>query len=638
MNKRGIKELAQALVDQYGLTKSQAEKFIQQMFDVLNDGLHYEKQVKIKGLGTFKVTNVAPRKSVDVNTGEPIIIEGRDKISFVPDAAMRDLVNRPFAQFETVVVNDGVDFSEIDRKYAEGEVSQAETPESDESIGMPIEPQDNQEEGNAETQPESIETSSNVHDTENDHSTEVGVHEEVPAEQVQEQQTDGNSGASEQVAAGSVAASVQLAETLASVRDSSTEAPSTSKTEEARSSDTLESESEASLVQENATPQEAGTESSQAIGNPPIEKVQNEEQPAEGQEQTSEAEALKADEKASSNTSNVPSNEVTQQTDNEQVDGEDSPSDSKGMSAVGSDKTQPQSPTSRQEDHAIPTSSIYVEPLLHSKGSEPKEDAQPQQSQPWEGNDGESETKLEVQMLREQVKHNHNMIKVLAIGLGAVIVISAFGVFYMLGQINAKENRIEHLEASSQWVKEGKTSTQLASADSQVVAIAKMDSAKTANAVSQMKAAEQTAAAEQAKLEQEAKAKQQALAQQQADAQRAKAEQAKKLAAQQNAAEQAKKQEAALKTKKAEKAAKLKAEQEKKLSSQYDKDPRVRTGAYRIVGIDHEVTVRKGQTLYSISRAALGPGMECYVEAVNGGRTEFKAGEKVKIPALKLKK
>lgn len=73
-------------------------------------------------------------------------------------------------------------------------------------------------------------------------------------------------------------------------------------------------------------------------------------------------------------------------------------------------------------------------------------------------------------------------------------------------------------------------------------------------------------------------------------------------------------------------------------SSAYDKDPRIRTGAYRIVGIDHTVTVKAGQTLSSISRMALGPGMECYVEAVNGGRTEFKAGDKIKIPALKHKK
>lgn len=114
MNKAGVKELAEALTLKRGLTAEEAAVFVETMFDVLNNGLHHEKYVKVKSLGTFKVIPVNARKSVDVNTGLAIEISGRDKITFAPDPTLRDLVNRPFAQFETVVVNDGVNFADID--------------------------------------------------------------------------------------------------------------------------------------------------------------------------------------------------------------------------------------------------------------------------------------------------------------------------------------------------------------------------------------------------------------------------------------------------------------------------------------------------------------------------------------------
>jgi outer membrane translocation and assembly module TamA len=115
-----------------------------------------------------------------------------------------------------------------------------------------------------------------------------------------------------------------------------------------------------------------------------------------------------------------------------------------------------------------------------------------------------------------------------------------------------------------------------------------------------------------------------------------KAEEARRL---KTAAEKAaREREAAEKAAAERAAAQKKAEQTSANATAYDRDPRVRTGAYVIVGIDHTVTVRSGQTLTSISKANLGPGMECYVEAVNGGATTFKAGDKVKIPKLRLKK
>ena len=122
-----ISDLATFLSNKHDIKQKDAEKFISQMFDLLSESLNEEKQVKIKGLGTFKVTTVKDRASVDVNTGERIIIEGRDKISFTPDASMKNLVNKPFAQFETVILKDGVDFGEIDKKYNMEESEEEET-------------------------------------------------------------------------------------------------------------------------------------------------------------------------------------------------------------------------------------------------------------------------------------------------------------------------------------------------------------------------------------------------------------------------------------------------------------------------------------------------------------------------------
>ena len=118
MSKSSTSILAKRVSSKKGLTIAEAERFITKMFDVAKDAIQEDKQLKVKWLGTFKVTMVKDRESVDVNTGERIVIEGRDKISFTPDNILKEIVNKPFAQFETVVVNDGVDFTDIDEKFA----------------------------------------------------------------------------------------------------------------------------------------------------------------------------------------------------------------------------------------------------------------------------------------------------------------------------------------------------------------------------------------------------------------------------------------------------------------------------------------------------------------------------------------
>ncbi|HEY9543154.1 HU family DNA-binding protein [Prevotella sp.] len=106
-------DLVQDLVKVHKLTKEEAERFVNLLFELIDEGLSNDRLVKVKGLGTFKVTSVSARESIDVNTGERIVIDGRDKISFSPDAVLRDYVNRPFAQFETVIINEGVDVEQL---------------------------------------------------------------------------------------------------------------------------------------------------------------------------------------------------------------------------------------------------------------------------------------------------------------------------------------------------------------------------------------------------------------------------------------------------------------------------------------------------------------------------------------------
>ena len=118
MNKSSLSVLAKAVASKRGLSQAEAERFIATMFEVAGAGIQEDKLLKMKWLGTFKITSVKDRESVDVNTGERILIEGRDKISFTPDNILKEIINKPFAQFETVVVNDGVDFSDIDEKFA----------------------------------------------------------------------------------------------------------------------------------------------------------------------------------------------------------------------------------------------------------------------------------------------------------------------------------------------------------------------------------------------------------------------------------------------------------------------------------------------------------------------------------------
>lgn len=139
MSKLILQDLADVLIEKHGAGKKEALQFVSAMFDVIQEGLQTDKTVKIKGLGTFKVIEVDARESVSVNTGGRVVIDSHSKISFTPDAAMKELVNKPFSGFETVMLNDGVTFDDIDS---------ADTNESQAPL---VEPVDEKVEEQAET-------------------------------------------------------------------------------------------------------------------------------------------------------------------------------------------------------------------------------------------------------------------------------------------------------------------------------------------------------------------------------------------------------------------------------------------------------------------------------------------------------
>ena len=426
MSKVSITELASKLMEKHGLKRTEAELFIRQFVGVINDGLKNDKSVKVKGLGTFKVQAVSARKSVDVNTGEAIVIEGRDKISFTAEAVMRDLVNAPFAQFETVIVNDGVDFSEIDAKH-EADNTEAEEPAPAAEPAFAVEPEPTVVEPTSAAEPE------------------PAVVEPTPA----------------------------------------------------------------------AEPEPVVVEPSPAV----------EPEPA-----------------------------VVEPT-----------------------------PVAEPTPAVEPTPTAEPTPVVDDSDSDADE-------------------------LEAKSKSYKNTIIVLASSLACVVILAVAGFVYMFSQIEKRDNRIAHLETQTATLADRMMKTH-------------MSPTPAANQPAANDEADNILAANEQKIE----------AAQKADKEN-------NLKATEAKPEPKAEPKAATKPTAEAKAPAAKPAPSIPSQSAYDKDPRVRTGAYVITGIANTITVKAGQTMSSLSKTYLGPGMECYLEAVNGGNRELKAGEKIKIPALKTKK
>lgn len=461
MSKFSLNTLGKLLADKSGLSQVEAELFIRKMFDVCNQGLDADKQVKIKWLGTFKVQATKDRESINVNTGERFTIEGRDKLTFTPDNILKEIVNKPFAQFETVVVNDGVDFDEIDEKFGE-----EQTEDAPEQVIDFLD-----EEKTATPNPEVVV---------------IGSEKEKEKE-----------------------AEDELAKQIA--------------IEQAK----LEKLKQAQLEQE---------------------RIQKEKQEQERLEQ--------------------------ERLEQERLEQE----------RLEQERLEQEKLELAQQQQAL---KAVVEPAVHASD---------------ESEDEEEE---------EESSNSHHIVipryLVVAVCLIVVALIGGMGWFaFNYGQMTAQR---DHL-------------------------------AMQLNQYHQAPAKKVPAKPVAAPLSQEQKLRQKAM---EDSIRMAKTAEAVKLAENSDEesanAEKAKQAEAKAKAEAKEKA-KDKAEEKaasKIASSQYDKDARVRTGAYRIIGVAQTVTVGAGQTLEQISTRYLGSGMECYVEALNGKNT-VKAGQKIKIPKLELKK
>lgn len=545
MSKLYNRDLAKVLAAKFKLDRGAAETFVNCFFDSINDGLKYDRQVKVRGLGTFKVTAVAARKSVDVNTGEPIVIEGRDKINFTADISMRDQVNRPFAQFETVVVNDGVNFDEIDEKFAESMIEQDDSEESDEKDVAKNEVAKQTEELSGDETPNSALTAGNAPDKEEADKTEnasVDEGEEVVDEERGAMLNETSPDATE-------------SET---VRDSGSDLSALEPTKD---------DAEKSFAEEEDLPSENGHDDD-------IIEHSGDQLTLLNQDDVQEDCQKQAVTTAKSEMESADMQDGVQPTEPDKIN-----------SSLKMD-----APVEVEE--AVKTDSVELE-LVKKRATE----------------------------LQEAMGRQHKFVKLLVVA-GVVLLAVCIGtIAYLSSQLAKRDNRIQHLEAEENMP----VNTYYGDTASRAVALEHLkkqetaDSMKTAAVLSesQKELATPVATTKQKdnleKLSSNANKKRQLSN----DANVAQAEK-KKLPAQSDE--------------------KSKRQVQVSNVSNYDKDARVRTGAYKIIGIDRTLTVRKGQTLRGISNANLGPGMECYVEAVNNGRTEFKEGEKIKIPKLQLKK
>lgn len=474
MSKFSLNTLGKLLADKSGLSQVEAELFIRKMFDVCNQGLEADKQVKIKWLGTFKIQATKDRESINVNTGERFTIEGRDKLTFTPDNILKEIVNKPFAQFETVVVNDGVDFDEIDEKFGEEQTEDAPS----EVIDFL------DEEETATPNPDVVVIESEKKEEKEDELSKQIALEQAKLEKLKQAKLE-----QERIQKEKLEKEKQEQERLEQER--------------------LEQEK---LEQERLKQEKLEQEKLEQ------ERLKQEKLEQERLELTKQQQALKA----------------------------------------------------------------TVEPAVPATDETEEEN--------------------------EESSNSHHIVipryLVVAVCLIVVALIGGMGWFaFNYGQMTAQRDHLA-MQLSQYHQTPAKKAP--------------------ANAVA-------------APLSQEQKLRQKAI---EDSIRMAKTAEAVKLAEQSDEAsdkaENAKLDEAKAKAKAAAKE-EDKVASKTESSAHYDKDVRVRTGAYRIVGVAQTVTVGAGQTLEQISTRYLGSGMECYVEALNGTGT-VKAGQKIKIPKLELKK
>lgn len=512
MSKSSLSVLAKAVASKRGLTQAEAERFIATMFEVAGDGIQEDKLLKMKWLGTFKITSVKDRESVDVNTGERILIEGRDKISFTPDNILKEIINKPFAQFETVVVNDGIDFSDIDEKFAnmerEEEELQLQKEQECHDEEMVQEEQNAEQPQNEDLSQEAKKSQESLLDAELQ-SQEGGQKDELSQE--------ANTPISEET--------VALSSELKNAEISEDDISETSEDNISQTSDDTISKTE-----ENGIPEEVGMlishlkkNESEAEEIERVEEAKVKEEPAVPKAAEAHVEKTPEEAKVVVSQSNV------------------------------ENKKQPEYDETLDEDEAYASD------------------------------------------------HHHLVIPKYVVALVSVVFVALLGGLcwfaFIYGKMQARQEQMEmQLKAIKPQPQPKPKPMVVAPVDTAKSVASSDDKTDAENALANGAQAnnEQT---DHAQLAMKKKAKQDSIRMAQAN----------------NAVKMAEK------------------------ASVYLNDPRIRTGAYRIVGVEKTVTAKSGQTLAGLSKLYLGPGMECYMQAINGC-SEIKPGQKVKIPKLELKR
>lgn len=530
MSKSSLSVLAKAVASKRGLTQAEAERFIATMFEVAGDGIQEDKLLKMKWLGTFKITSVKDRESVDVNTGERILIEGRDKISFTPDNILKEIINKPFAQFETVVVNDGIDFSDIDEKFANME-------REEEELQLQKEQECHDEEVVQEEQPQKEELSQEEEQPrEEEHSQEVELNEDLSQEakksqeslldaELQSQEGGKKDELSQEANTPISEETVALSSELKNAEISEDNISVTSEDNISQTSDDTISKTE-----ENGIPEEVGML---------ISHLKENKSEAEKIERVEEAKVKEEAEVPKAAEAYV----------------EETPAEAKVVVSQSNveNKKQPEYDETLDEDEAYASD------------------------------------------------HHHLVIPKYVVALVSVVFVALLGGLcwfaFIYGKMQARQEQMEmQLKAIKPQSQPKPKPTVVAPVDT-AKSVASSDDKTDAENVQANGAQANNEQTDHAQLAMKKKAKQDSIRMAQAN----------------NAVKMAEK------------------------ASVYLNDPRIRTGAYRIMGVEKTVTAKSGQTLAGLSKLYLGPGMECYMQAINGC-SEIKPGQKVKIPKLELKR
>lgn len=534
MSKSSLSVLAKAVASKRGLTQAEAERFIATMFEVAGDGIQEDKLLKMKWLGTFKITSVKDRESVDVNTGERILIEGRDKISFTPDNILKEIINKPFAQFETVVVNDGIDFSDIDEKFANMEREEEELQLQKEQECHDEEVV--QEEQNAELPLKEELFQEEEQPREEEHSQEFELNEDLSQEakksqeslldaELQSQEGGQKDELSREVNTPISEETVALSSELKNAEISEDDISETSEDNISQTSDDTISKTE-----ENGIPEEVGML---------ISHLKENESEAEEIEKVEEAKVKEEAEVPKAAEAHV----------------EKTPEEAKVVVSQSNveNKKQPEYDETLDEDEAYASD------------------------------------------------HHHLVIPKYVVALVSVVFVALLGGLcwfaFIYGKMQARQEQMEMQLKAIKPQPQPKPKPKVVAPVDTAKSVASSDDKTDAENVPANGAQVNNEQADHAQLAMKKKAKQDSIRMAQAN----------------NAVKMAEK------------------------ASVYLNDPRIRTGAYRIVGVEKTVTAKSGQTLAGLSKLYLGPGMECYMQAINGC-SEIKPGQKVKIPKLELKR